>query len=205
MGHLRRFSESSVRDKYESYPANCYRLWVTKHPSGARPARMTRRSFDFPLRAGTGGLKSVPMGSFLSPTVEEEEMSGSGDEPGLADDKNGDKLHAPECRTRFHRHQGPLRREQVLAPSCEPGNPHPRGTAGLKILIKRLSLSLLKTRSFVRTRSQPELSMVHSFDHPAGPSRVDRQALVFGDENPEKIDERSGEFYKTFFPSLVLG
>ncbi|KAI9601225.1 hypothetical protein H4Q26_001034 [Puccinia striiformis f. sp. tritici PST-130] len=173
MSHLRRSSESSLLNKSQSSSVNYYRLWVTKHPNGVRPVR-TRSSFEFPCRPSKGNLKGLTVIPFLGPTMEEEESRSVAD-----DDSSG----------------GPEMKRLELTSS------HSRSTSGLKILMKRLSLSLLKTRSFSRTRSVsvPTLTL----DHP-GPSRLDNHALVFGDENQEKIDERSADFYKTFFPSLMI-
>ncbi|KAA1114884.1 hypothetical protein PGT21_026433 [Puccinia graminis f. sp. tritici] len=205
MSHVRRFSESSVSDiKSESSPANYYSLWVTKHPSGPRTVRVSRSSFDFGLRAGKGGLRSLGIGSFLCPTLEEEEMSGSGDETGLVEsEKTDDTAHSDDQCLKSIDGDDQLRKADVTAPSPRLAIPHPRSTTGLKVLIKRLSLSLLRTRSFTRTRPEPELPIIHSLNH-HGPSRLDPHALVFGDENPERIEQRSLEFYQAFFPSLIL-
>ncbi|POW04022.1 hypothetical protein PSTT_10720 [Puccinia striiformis] len=186
MSHLRRSSESSLLNKSQCSSVNYYRLWVTKHPNGVRPVR-TRSSFEFPCRPSKGNLKGLTVIPFLGPTMEEEESRSVAD-----DDSSG--VSGDEA----------VRKRSLLWLSVErvrekSGNS--RSTSGLKILMKRLSLSLLKTRSFSRTRSVsvPTLTL----DHP-GPSRLDNHALVFGDENQEKIDERSADFYKTFFPSLMV-
>lgn len=138
-------------------------------------------------------MKTSALGSFLGPTLEEKEEE---HETCLAahDDGMGVSLETAGGRSqrmnRFRRRPGD---HHQLRSS------HRRSSTGLKILIKRLS------RTFVRpAHSESELSIpVHSAHHP-GPSRLDSEALVFGDENQEKIEQRAADFYKTFFPSLTV-
>ncbi|KAH9466718.1 hypothetical protein Pst134EB_001765 [Puccinia striiformis f. sp. tritici] len=197
MSHLRRSSESSLLNKSQSSSVNYYRLWVTKHPNGVRPVR-TRSSFEFPCRPSKGNLKGLTVIPFLGPTMEEEESRSVADDDssGASGDEAVEKEKSTMvvCRTSTRK----IRKSGMPSSTrLELTSSHSRSTSGLKILMKRLSLSLLKTRSFSRTRSVsvPTLTL----DHP-GPSRLDNHALVFGDENQEKIDERSADFYKTFFP-----
>ncbi|KAI9604441.1 hypothetical protein KEM48_000754 [Puccinia striiformis f. sp. tritici PST-130] len=220
MSHLRRSSESSLLNKSQSSSVNYYRLWVTKHPNGcdrfglaahlvsSHPSlhslnpQMRWAFRKFPCRPSKGNLKGLTVIPFLGPTMEEEESRSVADDDssGVSGDEAVEKEKSTmvECRTSTRK----IRKSGMPSSTrLELTSSHSRSTSGLKILMKRLSLSLLKTRSFSRTRSVsvPTLTL----DHP-GPSRLDNHALVFGDENQEKIDERSADFYKTFFPSLMV-
>lgn len=87
--------------------------------------------------------------------------------------------------------------------SNERSNPDITSVKSLKGIVKRLSSTITKSWP-PRCSLSPESKVDGGQTKYPGPVRHDDRALIFGDENPQKIEEYSSDFYKTYFPVLKI-